>query len=259
MQWKDYAIIATTLLLSAIYNWCTNSPSFDWHCLKVAFMMTWFVPLLSYLLFLRQASPIELSDMSGTSTKNIADGLAWSFYFGYLKLILPSIMEVINLSENEVDGMPIRDHIEDHKLFIVIPKDCNCAGNFASVDPNIQFVSETHEKIISRAGNRRRVYKNSIYKVTSSKNETFYCMMEYATPLLIMLDMERDPMCFLTREERDRQAVMFYTKLKGILEGDKYCRGKYHLVLASNTTDLSDKMAKEILASRQQSTEAVPC
>ena len=228
----------------------SHSP-LDSHSLTLLIMQLWLAPLISYLLGLKTANQAEVSEMNEIATKNVADGLAWSFYYGYLKLIVPSIMEVINLSENEVDGLPVRDHINHHKLFIVIPKDCNCASNFAEVDRNIEFVSETHERIISRAGNQRRVYKNSIYKVRSSANETFYCLMEYATPLLSMFEMQNDARCSFTREDRDNQVVLFYRRLKEILEKDERCRGKYHLVLTSNArTDLADIMAKEIMKSR---------
>ena len=191
--------------------------------------------------------------MNEAGTKNVANGLAWSFYFGYLKLILPGIMEVINLSDNEIEGCAARDLVEDHKLFIIIPKDCNCASSFSEVDPNIKFVTEAHERIISRAGNQRRVYKNSIYKVMSGHG-TFYCLMEYATPLLSMLEMQSDIRCSFTREDKDQQVVLFYRRLKEILDNDERCRGRYHLVLTSNArTDLADVMGKEILKSRHSS------
>ena len=244
--------MATSIcLLLMIKYWDIQGSSFDTNCLKHALLQLCLVPIVSYLLGLRRATQAEVSEMNEAATKNVASGLAWSFYFGYLKLILPGIMEVINLSDNEVDGQAARDLIVDHKLFIVIPKDCNCASSFAEVDPNIQFVSEAHERIISRAGNQRRVYKNSIYKVRSATHGTFYCLMEYATPLLSMFDMQNDARCSFTREDKDQQVVLFYRQLKEILDNDERCKGRYHLVLTSNArTDLADVMASEIVKSR---------
>ena len=116
------------------------------------------VPLVSFLLGLKRATQAEISELNEAGTTNVANGLAQIFYSGYLKLILPGIMEVINLLENDIDGQAARDIIEDHKLFIVIPKDYNCASTFAEVDPNIKFVSEAQARVTSRAGTQRRVY-----------------------------------------------------------------------------------------------------
>ena len=249
-NWIGYFTVAVI----CVWPWKTYKSSFYTLCLKHTLIQICLVPLISYLLGLKQATPAELSQINEAATKNVADGLARSFYYGYLKLILPSLLETINLSDNEVDGYAVRDHIVDHKLFIVMPKDCKCTTNFADVDPNIQFVTEAQQKILSRAGNQRRVYKNSIYKVNSLIHGEFYCLMEYATPLLSMYDMEADPRCSFTKEDRDQQVVLFYKLLKEILDKDEQCKGKYHLVLTSNArTDLADVMGNEILKSRHSS------
>ena len=219
--------------------------------MKLFLLQIWLVPLLSYALGLRKATQVEVSAINEEETKNVAGGLAWSFYFGYLKMILPSIKETINLTDNEIDDMALRDHIIDHKVFIIIPKDCNCFQNLADFDQNIQFVSQTHEQRISRAGIQMRVYKNSIYKITLSTKQTFYCLMEFATPLLSMYEMEKEPRCGFTTADKESQVTLFYKQLKMILEGDEKCRGRYHLVLLSSAKDgLADVMAKEIMLSR---------
>ena len=220
------------------------------HSLALIFL----IPLISYLLGLKKTTPVEFSEMSEAAAKNVADGLALGFYFGFLRLILPHLMEILNLSDNEVDGYPARDLIVDHKLFIVIPKECNCASSFSVVDPNIQYVAEAHQKTISRAGTVRRAYKNSIYKVNSPTHGVFYCLMEYATPLMSMFEMHADSRCNFTSEDRDQQVGMFYRRLKEILDNDERCRGRYHLVLTSNSREsLADVIAKEILKSRLSS------
>lgn len=246
-NWTGYLIVAVICL----WPWKTYKSSFYTLCFQHTLVQICLVPLISYLLGLKKATPAELSEINEAATKNVADGLARSFYYGYLKLILPSLLETINLSDNEVDGYAVRDHIVDHKLFIVMPKDCKCTTNFADVDPNIQFVTEAQQKILSRAGNQRRVYKNSIYKVNSLIHGEFYCLMEYATPLLSMDAMQADPRCSFTEEDRDQQVVLFYKLLKEILDKDEQCKGKYHLVLTSNArADLADVIGSEILKSR---------
>ena len=210
------------------------------------------IPLIYHVLGFTEATQVEFSEMNESQSKNVADGLAWSYYFGYLKLVLPDLHDTINRTDQEIDGVALRDHIEDHKMFIVIPKDCYCYESFNKVDERIEFVSSTADLEISRAGVQRRVYKQSVYKVQSSNGETFYCLMEYATPLLSMFDMVKERRSGFTDADKEQQADMFYRRLKEILDGDMACIGKYHIVLTSNANrNLADIMAKEIMKSRQ--------
>lgn len=210
------------------------------------------IPLVYHVLGFTEATQVEFSEMNESQSKNVADGLAWSYYFGYLKLVLPDLHDTINRTDQEIDGVALRDHIEDHKMFIVIPKDCYCYKSFSEVDGRIEFVSSTANLEISRAGVQRRVYKQSVYKVQPSNGETFYCLMEYATPLLSLFDMATERRSGFTEADKEQQADMFYRRLKEILDGDMACVGKYHIVLTSNANrNLADIMAQEIKRSRQ--------
>lgn len=43
-----------------------------------------------FLLFpLQKLSAVEVSELTESSKKNVAHGLAWSYYVGYLKIVLP--------------------------------------------------------------------------------------------------------------------------------------------------------------------------
>ncbi|MGH0149594.1 UNVERIFIED_CONTAM: hypothetical protein FKN15_044733 [Acipenser sinensis] len=70
---------------------------------------------------------VEISAICENRKMNVAHGLAWSFYIGYLKLVLPNKLE--------------------------------------EEDSNIEFLDNLPDIVIDRAGVRRRVYKHSLYAV----------------------------------------------------------------------------------------------
>ena len=41
----------------------------------------------------KKLSQAELSHLMETENTNVADGFAWSYYYGYLKLVLPHLHE----------------------------------------------------------------------------------------------------------------------------------------------------------------------
>ena len=77
-----------------------------------------FVPLVSYLIGLRTPTAAEKSQLNEAESNNVADGLAYIYYFGYLKLILPRLDETINETDVLIDGVHFRDKIAANKLFI---------------------------------------------------------------------------------------------------------------------------------------------
>ena len=66
---------------------------------------------------------MEVSQINERENKNVADGLAWSYYFGYLKLVLPKLDEQIGKSEK------YRYDVSRRKLYILLPKNC-CLSRF---------------------------------------------------------------------------------------------------------------------------------
>ena len=64
---------------------------------------------------------------------NFADGLAWSYYFGYLKLVLPRLEGQITISEE------FRWKINDRKLFILLPKTCYTYDNIQEADVRVKW------------------------------------------------------------------------------------------------------------------------
>ncbi|XP_071126843.1 uncharacterized protein [Mytilus edulis] len=104
---------------------------------------------------------------------DVAHGLAWSHYCGYLQHVLPVIEESIeqtdwykNLPKEERKQIP-------KKLYELIPRKCyvDIPGN----DDNIEKVSDIAIEG-DRAGNRRK-YKLQIYSIKDGKKK-YYCVCE---------------------------------------------------------------------------------
>uniref|UniRef100_A0A6I8P693 Stimulator of interferon response cGAMP interactor 1 n=1 Tax=Ornithorhynchus anatinus TaxID=9258 RepID=A0A6I8P693_ORNAN len=84
-----------SLLLLCVYFYVTLCPELD---LPLALTLECLCQLLNLILGLQPLTPAEISEVCERRHLNVAQGLAWSYYVGYLKLILP--------------GFGVRDH--DH-------------------------------------------------------------------------------------------------------------------------------------------------
>ena len=187
------------------------------------------LPLALYLIGLRELSPIEYSQLNERENKNVADGLAWSYYYGYLKLVLPHLEEQIKKSLN------FRFKIKVPRVFILLPKNCFFPDKVSDADSRIKIAGPLPALKISRGGIYERSYKHTVYRIEmpnrdATEVEEHYCVAEYATPLKTLHDMLYDPVAALTMEERDQQCMVFIRKLREILDSDDNCRGKFVLI-----------------------------
>lgn len=178
---------------------------------------------------------------------NVAHGLAWSYFYGFLNLVLPNLGERVKkwdywdthpeALQQTVSGKEGKETVNRPriipKLIIVSPQSCFCPESFTDADKNIVFVGHIPFKA-SRAGNINRDYKNSVYKVTDPDTlEVYYAILEFATPILSLYEMEQGAIAGLNTTQKDAQRVLFDTKLQEILEhsNNRQCRG--HAVLLS--------------------------
>ena len=72
-----------------------------------------------------------------------AIGLAWSFYFGYLKKVLPKFSGNVNRSRYKDDTLS--------KLFILVPADCKIHQSLADADDRITYAEnlEPHQENVA--------------------------------------------------------------------------------------------------------------
>jgi hypothetical protein len=166
-------------------------------------------------------------------------GLAWSYYYGYLDIILPGLQE------------RIRDHPEFNtaykKFVIIMTSSCNSPGDIAMVDPNFQHAGNIKFSV-SRAGNIARDYSSTIYKFTYrpppnkddkasgeqpvQKEVSFFLLMEFATPLLSLYKMQQGGLARLDEHTMWVERNKFKQVVEQILEYPQMndCKGKTLIV-----------------------------
>eukprot|EP00794_Sanderia_malayensis_P007946 gene7946-8803_t len=142
---------------------------------------------------------------------SLAVGLAWSYYFGYLKIVLPNLVENINKSSSQVKDKLLR------QLFVLVPANCEVFDKVNDADRNIEFKENLCSIEQNTAGIHVRKYVNTLYQVDVN-GEQFYAAIEYATPLRTLAYMSKYKETGLSRPEAQRQAYEFWQTTQDILE-----------------------------------------
>lgn len=184
--------------------------------------------LVLYLLSLDTLSRVQISSLMENNNRLVANGLAWSFYFGYLKIILPGLPQRIAESKSTWASK-----LSSKKLFILIPSDCFAFGKLGDEDDAIEIAGtklgdedDASEKtndaaieyVVERAGIYKRSYRNVIYRINNTMGDPLYILAEYATPLCSMYDMSFYKETNLSTEDRDEQAKLFLGTVQAILD-----------------------------------------
>ncbi|XP_054890254.1 stimulator of interferon genes protein [Poeciliopsis prolifica] len=172
---------------------------------------------------------VEVSDICEERKLNVAHGLAWSFYLGYLQLVLPSLKTSIDSFRGSH-----RDSLwgpGSQKLLILIPLNANISHKLEDEDSHIEFYKSLPNTELDRAGVRGRVYKHSVYRVKDERGKAHDCAVEYATPLLTLYRMSQERNAGFGEPERRQQVLLFYRTLRDILDRSLECRNRYRLIL----------------------------
>ncbi|KXJ25359.1 Stimulator of interferon genes protein [Exaiptasia diaphana] len=148
---------------------------------RLFFLNAIFIPLFVFLFGLRKLSRVEYSQVNEKENKNLADGLAWGYYFGYLKFVLPALENQINLTEK------YRYEIKVHKVFIIIPKNCLILNEISNKqsDPKglVKIAVNLQPLEMKRGGIEYRTYKHTVHRLEVS----------IASPRFSMYVWHRDP------------------------------------------------------------------
>ncbi|NXG57252.1 STING protein, partial [Hemiprocne comata] len=187
----------------------------------------------------------EMSEMSERSKQNVAYGLAWSYYVGYLKIVLPRLKK--SLEEFSRANPNVLTCRETWKLHILIPLSCDVYDDLEKADSNIQYLADLSETTLTRAGTKKRVYKHSLHTIRD-EDKLWHCAVEYATPLQSLYAMSQDECAGFGREDRLEQAKLFYRTLEEILRGSKECAGTYRLIAYEDSGEAETHfLSREIL------------
>ncbi|XP_006891294.1 PREDICTED: stimulator of interferon genes protein [Elephantulus edwardii] len=212
---------------------------------------------LNILLSLQGQTPAEVSAICEKRNFNVAHGLAWSFYVGYLRLILPGLQARIQIY-NECHKNMLRGPGRQ-RLYILFPLDCGVPDDLSVADPNIRFLHELPPQSADRAGIKRRVYTNSVYELLEQGQQAGVCVLEYATPLQTLFAMSQDGRAGFSREDRLEQAKLFCRTLEDILADAPECQNKCRLIVYQESAEESTfSLSQEILRHlRQEEREEV--
>ncbi|KAJ8975245.1 hypothetical protein NQ317_007365 [Molorchus minor] len=174
-----------------------------------------------------QLNESPLNDSLWVAQNNGLDygsGMAYSFFHGYLKLVLPKTgTEEKNLKELMQDYED-QNKIEFpiYKLFVLIPKSLKCFVSLKNeYSPSIDESSSLPEKKLTIAGVQNRSYKNAVYKINSEKTKSkIYVSAEYATPLKTFKDVFDTTGEHTGYYEKHKNDIIlqFYITLKKVLE-----------------------------------------
>ncbi|KAM5301203.1 stimulator of interferon genes protein [Glossophaga mutica] len=237
------------LLLSCYFNAFLPNPAdlpFTWMLALLSLSVA-----LSILLDLQHLAPAEVSAVCEQRKLNVAHGLAWSFYIGYLKLILPELPARIRSYNQRHNN--ILQGIASHRLYILFPLDCGVPDDLSVVDPNIRFLHELPLQKADRAGVKSRVYTNSIYELLEDGRPVGTCVLEYATPLQTLFAMSQDSRAAFSRENRLEQAKLFCQTLEDILADAPECRKNCRLIVYQESVEGSSfSLSQEILKHLKQ-------
>ncbi|XP_070581504.1 stimulator of interferon genes protein-like [Ptychodera flava] len=221
--------------------------------------------LINVFFSLKTLSDVEISELSEKDNLNVAHGLAWSYYLGYLKIILPELENTIAKSKwnDEMKGGRLLA-----KLFIVIPECCDVPGhdNLQEDYPGVKYEEKLPPLEADRAGVKKRPYTNSVYpshwryricKFTMMGKRTViedahYCILEYATPVVSLRQMSNIPEAGLSAQDRHRQVQIFMRTLQQILDKAPECSRRCVLVPISGKDNERSALAKSILKAIKQ-------
>lgn len=182
----------------------------------------------------------SLSDLSAMKGLDYGTGMAYSFYYGYLRLILPStgtaskgiVEKIENFEANHNVTFPV------HKLFILIPSSGYIPPDLK--EASFQWMESAHEleeERRSRAGNIGRTYRNNAYKIypggrNKSINDPVYVVVEGATPLLTFHEVQQHshPETAVFKRYNRMIIAQFYTKLQEVLQSSLDTRDLCELI-----------------------------
>ncbi|XP_061178296.1 stimulator of interferon genes protein-like [Saccostrea echinata] len=173
---------------------------------------------------------------------NLAHGFAWGYYFGYLKIILPTID--VRAKEWWMDNG--KNGKMSEKLFLLFPQSCRCRDSLSDENPLIEHVGHLPVITKNRAGTVARQYRNSIYSIQDDRGEEYYFVGEYVTVIHTMYEMEQNAKTGLQTKEKYIQAMRFYLTIKDILEKDPECSKRYRIIFYKDKSDSSEKIPRLI-------------
>ncbi|KAJ8317819.1 hypothetical protein KUTeg_004629 [Tegillarca granosa] len=161
---------------------------------------------------------------------NVAHGLAWSYYYGYLRIVLPEIKERI-IASKFFENCNERIHM-CKKFILLFPESCRCFPTLHDQDSDISVEGHLEPVIRNRAGTVNRYYRSTVYSVKDNidPNKKYFFIGEYITAILTMFEMEQSNLAGLSTHDKLLQSAQFYIKIEDILKCHVECNNTYKII-----------------------------
>ncbi|XP_011314247.1 stimulator of interferon genes protein [Fopius arisanus] len=186
-------------------------------------------------------------------------GMAFSYFYGYLRIILPGLRKKMEIYEAAQDvTIPVK------KMFILIPESghippdlCDASYQWLEATTNLEHI------VIDRAGVKRRNYKNTVYKIHPNSqamgHRPVYVITEGATPMMTFWEiLIHDHEQTATYKQNRMQIVAsFYKTLQQLIDNDPECRDVCELVYYKDYEKGKKINVAEILLGRIQAQAAM--
>ncbi|XP_033100646.1 stimulator of interferon genes protein-like [Anneissia japonica] len=225
------------MFIAMYFMWFAHESLFDHHVDHIVywpmFISSVGVSLITnYMLGFKTLSEVELSLVQESNNTNVAQGMGWSYFTGYLRIILPKLKETISRDpkwkkEMEAENLPC-------KFFAIVPLNCKIPAKLGEDEvkhKGITFEGKLPTLYVDRAGVKDRPYVNSVYKIQDGHGRSFYAICEYVTIIDTLFQMPlSDAIDQKTREEQCRLLVRI---LEELIYNDEKCRHKCKIVMLS--------------------------
>ena len=204
-----FALLGSTALILVILIFVTDKPWFELEYLVYIFSGIGVGPLIMHLLNLNTQSEVHISTILEKKGMYVAHGLAWSYYFNYLKEALPKFKETTS-SRFPAPYEHVR--LTSNKLLLLMPHDCYMTDDLNKLDNKIHKLFDT--------GNDHDPFRFPVYHLEVREREYKYFAIQYVKePLKTLREMSRlEEIKAVKRKTREEEIKLLYRTLSGILE-----------------------------------------
>ncbi|CAK9825643.1 Stimulator of interferon genes protein homolog [Anthophora retusa] len=215
---------------------CNFIQIFDALTCTICMLISWI--LLRIIDFDKERKEVTC-DINLMQGLDYASCMAYSYYYGYLKHILPSTGSLnkglIEKIENIEDIHNI--NISIHKLIILIPSSSYIPPDIKDVSYQwMESAMNLESEIRNRAGVKGRIYHNSVYKIYPNgpklRSKPLYVVIEGASPLQTFYEVQRHAHCETSIYQKYCKDIIkrFYEKLKQLINDDPECKDLCELI-----------------------------
>ncbi|XP_028407334.1 stimulator of interferon genes protein-like [Dendronephthya gigantea] len=214
-------LLGSTAMITVVLTFVTGEPWFKVSYIVYVSSGIGVGPLIMHLLNLNTQSEVHISTILEDKGMNIANGLAWSYYFSYLRQALPTFKKA---TSNHFSAPHEQIKLSLNKLLLLIPHDCNMTEDLNELDNHITKLSDLNHEL----------FHFSIYRLSVNERENEYFAIQYAKePLEALREMSVvEEAKGVTKKNYEEEVKLLYTALHRILKSPPHqdCRGICMLV-----------------------------